>query len=127
MVRGCSVSNVSNLANATASIKAFGYRVDPGANKATFENNSSDNVTAPAVAKSANPVPGYVAGFAFVDAQVEMSGNRSSRSHAGLYARKLGPDSSIRGNRFECNRVGIDDGGAGLLKGTDNVVAAAGC
>jgi hypothetical protein len=127
VVRGCSVSNVSNLASATASIKAFGYRVDPGANKVTFENNSSDNVTAPAVAKSANPVPGYVAGFAFIGAEVEMSGNRSSHSHAGLFARKLAPDSSIRGNRFECNRLGVDDAGAGLLKGTENVVAAAGC
>jgi hypothetical protein len=56
-----------------------------------------------------------------------MSGTRSSRSQAGLYARKLAPDSSIRGNRFECNRVDGDDAGAGLLKGTENVVAAAGC
>ncbi len=127
VVRGCSVSNVSNLASAAASIKAFGYRVDPGGNRVTFENNSSDNVSAPAVAKAAKPVPGYVAGFALVDAQVEMSGNRSIRSHAGLYARKLAPGSSIRGNRFECNRMGVDDAGAGLLETTENVVAAAGC
>ena len=32
----------------------------------------------------------------------------------GLFARKLAADASIRDNRIECNRVGIDDvGGTG--------------
>jgi hypothetical protein len=146
VVRGCSVSNVANVSISATSIKAFGYRVDPGTNKVTLEENSSDNVTAPAVARPGGPIPGYVAGFALVGAEVEMSGNRSSRSQPGLYARKLAPDSSIRNNRFECNRVGIDDTGgarpylqnrlsgnatatapAGLLQGPDNVISAAGC
>ena len=146
VVRGCTVSNVANHGTTTASIKAFGYRVDPGANKVSFEGNSSDNVTAPAVARATNPIPGYVAGFAFVGAQVEMSGNRSNRSQAGIFARKLAADSSIRDNHFECNRVGIDDEGSGrpyarnrlagntaaaapaaLLAGTDNSVTSAAC
>ncbi|MSQ51670.1 MAG: hypothetical protein EXR28_07260 [Betaproteobacteria bacterium] len=146
LVRGCTVSNVSNLGTSTPSIKAFGYRVDPGANKVTFENNTSDNVMAPSVAKSPKPIPGYVAGFAFAGAQVEMNGNRSNRSLAGIHARKLAADSSIRDNRLECNRTGIDDDGgarpyarnrltgnnaastpASLLAGTDNNVSTTPC
>jgi hypothetical protein len=145
-VRGCAVANIANLGTTAASIKAFGYRVDPGANKVTFENNASDNVTAPAVAQSPKPVPGYVAGFAFVGAQVEMSGNRATRSNAGVFARKLSADAQIRGNQFECNRVGIDDDGsprvyarnrlagnataaspATVIAGTDNTVTTATC
>ncbi len=142
VVRGCAVSNVANLSAGTKSIKAFGYRVDPGANKVVFEENTSDGITAPAVGGRA--IPGYVAGFALVGAHAELSGNRSSRAHAGLFARKLAPDSSIRGNVFECNDIGVDDAATGryytqnrllgntvatapvgLMDGTDNVVAAA--
>jgi hypothetical protein len=126
VVRGCTVTNVANVTASTGSIKAFGYRVDPGANKVTFEDNSSDNVIAPAAAKAGSPVPGYVAGFVFIGAEVEMRGNRSSRSHAGIFARKLAPASSIRGNRLECNHVAADDEGAGLA-GANTIVAGAAC
>jgi hypothetical protein len=146
VVRGCTVANVTNAATKAPSIKAFGYRVDPGANKVIFERNAAEEVSAPAVAASAQPIAGYVAGFALIGAEADLRGNRASGSLAGLYARKLAAGSTIQDNRFDCNRVGIDaDGGgrqyarnrlggnaspsapAGLLDPTDNVVAAANC
>jgi hypothetical protein len=146
VVRGCSVTNVTNAATSAPSIKSFGYRVDPGANNVRFEGNVSDSVAAPAVASSAKPIAGYVAGFALIGAEVEMRNNRASRSLAGVYARKLAASSAIQDNTFVCNRVGIDGESGGehyarnrlegntapgapaeLLAKNDNIVAAANC
>jgi len=145
VVRGCNVANVTNAATGAASIKSFGYRVDPGANKVIFDGNASDNVTAPAVASAVKPVAGYVAGFALMGAEAELRGNRSSRSIAGIYARRLAAASTIEDNELLCNRVGIDgENGpryarnrlrgnatsaapAELVANTDNSVATANC
>ena len=97
-----------------------------------------------AATKSANPVPGYVAGFALVNARADMSRNRSRNAHVGLFVNNLTTDAGISGNRIECNGTGVVDAGAGksytrnslignatattpagLLGGSDNVITAA--
>ena len=144
VVSRCSVSNIANLSTGTTSIKAFGYRVDPGTRKVVFEDNSSDGVAAPTVANSKSAIPGYVAGFALVNARADMSRNSSRNAHVGLFVRTLTTDSGISGNLIQCNRTGVVDSGsgryysrnsltgnavatvpAGLLDGTDNVISAA--
>ena len=144
VVSRCAVSNIANLSTSSTSIKAFGFRADSGTRKMIFEDNSSDGVTAPAATKSAKAIPGYVAGFALVNARADMSRNRSTNAHVGLFVSKLSTDFGINGNRFECNATGVVDAGtgrvysknmlvgnaassvpAGLLDGTDNVITAA--
>jgi hypothetical protein len=143
LVSRCSVSNIVNHSTGS-SIKAFGFRVDPATKKKVFEQNSVDGVSAPAVTRSAKPIPGYVAGFALVNARADMSQNRVRNAHVGLFVNNLATDAGISGNQFECNGTGVVDSGPGkvysrnrltgnaaatvpaaLLGGTDNIVTAA--
>ncbi|MFM9968459.1 MAG: hypothetical protein ACKVQK_08685 [Burkholderiales bacterium] len=142
VISRCAVSNVINHAKSATSIKAFGYRVDPGAKKAVFEESSSEGITAPMVTASSSAIPGYVAGFVLVNARVEMNQNRSRNSHVGVFVRNLAPDSAISGNLIQCNGTALVDSGSGknysknrlidnavasipasLLNGTDNLIS----
>lgn len=144
VVSRCTVTNIANLSTSSTSIKAYGFRADPGRKKVVFEDNSSDGVTAPTATKSAKPIPGYVAGFALVNARADLSQNRSGNAHVGLFVNNLTTDAGINGNLIQCNATGVVDAGsgriysknrltgnaastvpAGLLEATDNLITAA--
>jgi len=145
LVSRCRVFNVANLGAGANAIKAFGYRVEPGAKKIVFEDNAVDGVAAPAVTQGGGANSGYAAGFALVNARAEMSRNTAVRAPVGLFARNLTTEAGIVGNLFQCNGTGVSDTGAGkvyarnrlvgnaaatipagLLAGTDNAVAPVG-
>ena len=123
VVSRCTLSNIAHLAAGAASIKAFGFRVEPGAKKVVLEDNSVDGVSAPAVTQGKATIPGYVAGYAFVNARVDLSRSTATRAHVGLFTSSLTTDAGIKGNRFECNATPVVP--AGFLDGTDNVVTMA--
>lgn len=142
VVSRCSVANVANLGAGPNAIKAFGFRVEQGAKKIVFEDNTVEGVAAPAVTQGGGSNLSYAAGFALVNAHADMSRNTAARAPVGLFARNLTTDAGIVGNLFQCNDAGVSDAGtstgyarnrllgnatatipAALLAGTNNSIA----